>query len=209
MARRFTFRYDILVQGGGFRGMVRDCASRGGQKPRGMPGEHHFFSITFDHHRRRRAAVTAAPARNIQKNMTVVLQHQFWDLKVTDDAFEVGLSFGGRGQNGCSCRSDAIKAFADSVGAVHAAVRRSLAGRRRTRTLREIEARKTEQTAGRAKRAETPPAGQETPMPQAFRRARCRRQRQPATRGAGVIRTSRRTKAAPKWLRARPLSAKK
>jgi hypothetical protein len=27
--------------------------------------------------------------------MTVVLQHQFWDLAVTDHAFEVGLSFGG------------------------------------------------------------------------------------------------------------------
>jgi hypothetical protein len=27
--------------------------------------------------------------------MTVVLQHQFWDLVVTDDGFEVGLSFGG------------------------------------------------------------------------------------------------------------------
>ena len=27
--------------------------------------------------------------------MTVVLQHQFWDLTVSDEAFEVGLSFGG------------------------------------------------------------------------------------------------------------------
>ena len=29
------------------------------------------------------------------KEMTIVLQHQFWDLVVTDDGFEVGLSFGG------------------------------------------------------------------------------------------------------------------
>src|SRR3981081_3572495 len=27
--------------------------------------------------------------------MTVILQHQFWDLVVTEDRFEVGLSFGG------------------------------------------------------------------------------------------------------------------
>jgi hypothetical protein len=27
--------------------------------------------------------------------MTVILQHQFWDLVVLDDRFEVGLSFGG------------------------------------------------------------------------------------------------------------------
>ena len=29
------------------------------------------------------------------EEMTVILQHQFWDLVVTDDRFEVGLSFGG------------------------------------------------------------------------------------------------------------------
>jgi hypothetical protein len=27
--------------------------------------------------------------------MTIILQHQFWDLTVTEDRFEVGLSFGG------------------------------------------------------------------------------------------------------------------
>jgi hypothetical protein len=27
--------------------------------------------------------------------MTIILQHQFWDLKVDDEEFEVGLSFGG------------------------------------------------------------------------------------------------------------------
>jgi uncharacterized protein len=27
--------------------------------------------------------------------MTIILQHQFWDLVVTEDRFEVGLSFGG------------------------------------------------------------------------------------------------------------------
>ena len=29
------------------------------------------------------------------EEMTVILQHQFWDLVVTEDRFEVGLSFGG------------------------------------------------------------------------------------------------------------------
>ena len=29
------------------------------------------------------------------EEMTIVLQHQFWDLKVTENGFEVGLSFGG------------------------------------------------------------------------------------------------------------------
>ena len=29
------------------------------------------------------------------QSMTIILQHQFWDLAVRDEAFEVGLSFGG------------------------------------------------------------------------------------------------------------------
>jgi hypothetical protein len=45
------------------------------------------------------------------EEMTIVLQHQFWDLKVTSDAFEVGLSFGGVAER-LSVPLDAIKGFA-------------------------------------------------------------------------------------------------
>lgn len=61
----------------------------------GMPGEHHFY-ITFrtDH-----PGVVIPPRLRAQypSEMTVVLQHQFWDLKVDESAaaFTVGLSFGG------------------------------------------------------------------------------------------------------------------
>lgn len=60
---------------------------------RGLPGEHHFY-LTFqtDH-----PGVTLPghlKARYPQE-MTVVLQHRFWDLKVERDRFSVGLSFGG------------------------------------------------------------------------------------------------------------------
>jgi hypothetical protein len=59
----------------------------------GLPGEHHFY-ITFK---------TRSPGVSIPKHlterfpdeMTIVLQHRFWDLKVNDDSFSVGLSFGG------------------------------------------------------------------------------------------------------------------
>jgi uncharacterized protein len=59
----------------------------------GLPGEHHFY-ITFK---------TRMPGVSIPKHlmerfpdeMTIVLQHRFWDLKVGDEAFSVGLSFGG------------------------------------------------------------------------------------------------------------------
>jgi uncharacterized protein len=58
-----------------------------------LPGEHHFY-ITFK---------TRMPGVSIPKHlmerfpdeMTIVLQHRFWDLKVEDDTFTVGLSFGG------------------------------------------------------------------------------------------------------------------
>jgi uncharacterized protein len=61
----------------------------------GLPGEHHFF-ITF---RTDRPGVVI-PTRLLAQypeEMTIVLQHQFWDLKVDEAAglFSVGLSFGG------------------------------------------------------------------------------------------------------------------
>ena len=101
-------RYDILVQEA-LRGMVRDVLTEAA-KNKGMPGEHHFF-ITFD--------TTAEDVRlsdrlraQYPEEMTIVLQHQFWDLKVTDDAFEVGFSFGGVAER-LLVPFDAIKAFAD------------------------------------------------------------------------------------------------
>ena len=61
----------------------------------GLPGEHHFY-LTFrtDH------PGTAIPPRlraQYPQEMTIVLQHQFWDLKMDREAglISVGLSFGG------------------------------------------------------------------------------------------------------------------
>jgi len=84
-------RYDLLTQQA-LRAVVRrvltDISKTGV-----LPGEHHFY-ITFD---------TRAPGVRISKRlheqypeeMTIVLQHQFWDLVVGDSHFEVGLSFNG------------------------------------------------------------------------------------------------------------------
>jgi uncharacterized protein len=61
----------------------------------GLPGEHHFY-LTFrtDH-----PGVVIPPRLRAQypQEMTIVLQHQFWDLKMDDEAglISVGLSFGG------------------------------------------------------------------------------------------------------------------
>jgi hypothetical protein len=59
----------------------------------GLPGSHHFY-ITF----KTRMPGVSIPKHLIERfpeEMTIVIQHRFWDLKVEDDAFSIGLSFGG------------------------------------------------------------------------------------------------------------------
>jgi hypothetical protein len=81
-------RYDILAQDA-LRGVMRKVLAEVART--GLPGNHHFF-ITF---------LTNAPGVRISsrlrerypEQMTIVLQFQYWDLKVTDTGFEVGLSF--------------------------------------------------------------------------------------------------------------------
>jgi hypothetical protein len=83
-------RYDILAQDA-LRGVVRKVLSEVART--GLPGEHHFF-ISF----MTRAPGVRVSSRLLQQypeEMTIVLQHQFWDLTVTEHAFEVGLSFNG------------------------------------------------------------------------------------------------------------------
>jgi len=83
-------RYDLLVQEA-LKGVVRKILSDAGKD--GLPGEHHFY-VTF----RTTAPGVRMSTRLREKHpeeMTVVLQHQFWDLNVSDHAFEVGLSFSG------------------------------------------------------------------------------------------------------------------
>jgi uncharacterized protein len=83
-------RYDLMVQDA-LKGVVRKILIEAGRD--GLPGEHHFY-ITFR---------TTAPGVRVSQRlrdkhpdeMTIVLQHQFWDLNVSEHAFEVGLSFSG------------------------------------------------------------------------------------------------------------------
>ncbi len=83
-------RYDILAQEA-LRGLVRKVIAEVEQT--GLPGEHHFF-VTFDT-RHPGVRISQRLKTEYPTEMTVVLQHQFWDLKVTDSTFEVGLSFMG------------------------------------------------------------------------------------------------------------------
>jgi hypothetical protein len=83
-------RYDVLARDA-LRGVLRRVLSDAATH--GLPGEHHFF-ITF---LSSAEGVKLSPRLLAQypEEMTIILQHQFWDLVVTEDRFEVGLSFGG------------------------------------------------------------------------------------------------------------------
>src|ERR1700743_1134246 len=83
-------RYDVLARDA-LRGVLRRVLTDAAEH--GLPGEHHFF-ITFVSNAE---GVKISPRLLAQypEEMTIILQHQFWDLVVLDDRFEVGLSFGG------------------------------------------------------------------------------------------------------------------
>lgn len=83
-----AIRYDLLVQDA-LRNVVRKVLADAARD--GMPGEHHFY-ITF---RTDAPGVRLSPRmkERYPADMTIVLQHQFWDLSVSDHALEVGLSF--------------------------------------------------------------------------------------------------------------------
>jgi hypothetical protein len=100
-------RYDLLTQQA-LRGMVRTVLADAAKK--GLPGEHHFF-ISFDTHQ---DGVRMSPRLRAQypEEMTVILQHQFWDLVVTHESFEVGLSFNGVPER-LTIPFEAITGFAD------------------------------------------------------------------------------------------------
>ena len=81
-------RYDVLVQHA-LRGVVRRILTDSARD--GLPGSHHFY-ISFDTNA---PGVKLTPRLHAMypEEMTVVLQHQFWDLAVNDTGFEVSLSF--------------------------------------------------------------------------------------------------------------------
>lgn len=85
-----TLNYPNMIDRA-MRGLVRDALRQVAKS--GLPGEHHFY-ISFD---------TDYPGVQISdhlrdrypEDITIVLQHQFWDFKVEEHQFQVSLSFGG------------------------------------------------------------------------------------------------------------------
>jgi hypothetical protein len=174
-------RYHILVQEA-MRGVVRSVLQR--VQRRGLPGDHHFY-IVFD---------TQAPGVGLSKRlrerypseMTIVLQHQYQDLNVLDDRFEVRLFFANIPER-LVVPFSAIKNFSDpsvpfalnlslfSMGSQHARppasppasattdenAEASSTGRRFQPALRSPDAAPLSQTPAPAQPASLPPVKQE------------------------------------------------
>jgi hypothetical protein len=84
-------RYDALAQEA-LRGVVKAALKRAAA-PEGLPGAHHLY-ITF---RTKAAGVSLPPdlAAKYPDDMTIVLQHQYFDLAPGETFFSVTLKFGG------------------------------------------------------------------------------------------------------------------
>jgi hypothetical protein len=102
-----SLSYERMVEDA-LRGVLRQALEI--TQAQGLPGAHHFY-ITFD---------TTHPGVDIAASlhalhpseMTIVMQHQFWDLKVLDEHFEITLSFSGVSQR-LVVPFAAVTAFAD------------------------------------------------------------------------------------------------
>ena len=100
-------RYDLLVQEA-LKGVVRKVLTEAGKD--GLPGDHHFYvSFRTDFPG---AKLSSRLREKYPHEMTIVLQHQFWDLEVDEDGFSVTLSFADQ-LHRLHVPFSALKVFAD------------------------------------------------------------------------------------------------
>lgn len=99
--------YARLMQGA-LRSVVREAL--GVVAEEGLPPGHHFY-VSFD---TRHPGVTMPDWLSAQfpEEITIVLQHEFWDLAVAADRFSVSLSFSGRAA-ALTVPFDAVLTFVD------------------------------------------------------------------------------------------------
>ena len=100
-------RYDLLVQEA-LRSVVRKVMAETARN--GLPGDHHF-NIAF---KTQAPGVVIPPAmrQRYPNEMAIILQHEFWDLEVGADAFEVSLNFSRKPER-LTIPFDAITGFSD------------------------------------------------------------------------------------------------
>ena len=104
MSSSNIIRYDLMIEEA-LRAVVREAVSQVAKE--GLCGEHHFY-ITFA----TKFAGVQVPDYILKQHpeeMTIVLQHQFFGLRLENDAINVTLSFSGKQEKrtkGCGYRID-------------------------------------------------------------------------------------------------------
>lgn len=104
---RDVLRYDRLIEDA-LRSVVRRALTDTVEQ--GLPGNHHFyitFKTGFDG-----VVIPARVRAQFPEEMTIVIQHQFWNLAVEDDLFRISLSFNKREED-LAIPFAAITTFAD------------------------------------------------------------------------------------------------
>jgi hypothetical protein len=99
--------YDTLVRAA-LVGVVRDLLAETAK--RGLIGNHHFYLAFSTTHPR--VSIPEYLRALHPKDMTIVLQNQFWDLSVTEESFSVKLSFNGKAEK-LTIPFDALVGFVD------------------------------------------------------------------------------------------------
>ena len=146
-------RYDLLAQNA-LKGVVRDALRIA--ETTGLPGAHHFY-IAFNT-RHPGVGISEKLAQRYPREMTIVLQHQYWNLHVHDDRFEVELSFDNVPEH-LVVPFDAVKGFLDPAVQFGLQFENQTAGAR----PREVEAAKPAPVSQEAPPAEAPKS--EPPAP--------------------------------------------
>jgi hypothetical protein len=86
-------RYGELVEAA-LRSVVRDSLRRA--EAEGLPGEHHFYITCRTDHPG--VEMPTSLRASYPEEITLVLEHQFWDLEVSEESFSVTLGFGGKNE---------------------------------------------------------------------------------------------------------------
>lgn len=101
--------YQKIIQAA-LRDVVRRVLAQVAEQ--GMPGDHHFYiGFRTDHPEVR---IPKFLTEQYPTEMTIILQHQFWELEVTEEDFSVLLTFNAR-RHGLTIPFAAVTAFADPV----------------------------------------------------------------------------------------------
>ena len=102
-----SLHYDRMVETA-LRGVLRKALTVALEH--GLPGDHHFYiTLRTDHPG---VSLSKQLRERYPTEITIVLQHQYWDLEVREDGFDVTLSFSDVPE-ALSVSYDAVTAFAD------------------------------------------------------------------------------------------------